>query len=122
MPPTKLVYYREEDGTVPIVEWLAGLPRQAIAKSLTYLARLELNGHELRRPAADYLRDGIYELRIRYRNVNYRLLYFFAGRRVVVISHGLTKERRVPANDVALAEKRRRAFLDDPRKHTFLPE
>ena len=122
MPQVELVLYREADGSVPLRDWLNCLPIKLRDKCLVTLWRLEELGNELRRPVADYLRDGIYELRIRYRNVNYRLLYFFAGRRIVVVSHGLTKERRVPANDVALAEKRRRAFLDDPRKHTFLPE
>ena len=122
MPQVELVLYREADGSVPLREWLDSLPPKARDKCLVTLQRLEELGNELRRPVADYLRDGIYELRIRFRNANYRMLYFFAGRRIVVVSHGLTKERRVPANDVALAEKRQQAFLDDPRKHTFLPE
>jgi hypothetical protein len=44
------VDYKEEDDTVPIVEWLGTLPRKANAKCLAYLARLESDGHELRRP------------------------------------------------------------------------
>jgi hypothetical protein len=32
---------------------------------------------ELRRPEADYLQDGIYELRVGFQHVNYRMLYFF---------------------------------------------
>src|SRR6266699_4020579 len=75
VPPTRLLYYREEDGTVPIIEWLAALPRKAHAKCLAYLARLESEGHELWRPIADYLRDSIYELRpsLRRRPVSYPL-------------------------------------------------
>ncbi|MEH1871881.1 type II toxin-antitoxin system RelE/ParE family toxin [Nostoc sp.] len=34
-------------------------------------------GFELRRPAADLLRDGIYELRAKHVRVQYRILYFF---------------------------------------------
>ena len=55
------------------------------------MAQLEGRGHELRRPAADFLRDGVYELRPSYQGVNYRILYFFAGRDIVVVSHGLKK-------------------------------
>jgi hypothetical protein len=47
---------------------------------------LEQQGHELRRPIADFLRDGIYELRPSVQGVNYRILYFFSGRNVVVVS------------------------------------
>ena len=74
MPQTKVVFYREADGTVPVLEWLDGLPPQAIAKCRVKLERLRELGHELRRPEADFLRDGIYELRTRFQKVNYRIL------------------------------------------------
>jgi hypothetical protein len=77
----------EADGTVPIVEWLAKLPRKANAKSQAHLARLEPEGHALRRPVADYLRDGIRELRPFLAGVRYCILHFFHGSEAVVISH-----------------------------------
>src|SRR5262245_38367015 len=58
-------------------------------------------GHGLRRPAADYLRDGIYELRAKAGRVQYRMLYFFDGRQAVVISHGIIKrEAAVPPIEI----------------------
>jgi DNA-binding XRE family transcriptional regulator len=51
------------------------------AKCAVRIRRLADLGHELRRPEADLLRDGICELRARLGTVNYRILYFFmAGR------------------------------------------
>ena len=50
---------------------------------------LALFGHELRRPKADFLRDGIYELRAREGRANYRVLYFF---------HGSTPMKKVSTN------------------------
>jgi hypothetical protein len=64
MPTTEVIFYQEEDGTIPIVDWLDGLHNKAQVKCLARLGRLEELGHELRRPEADLLRDGIYELRI----------------------------------------------------------
>ena len=122
MPPVEVILYREINGSVPLREWLDGLPPKVRDKCLAALERLEELGNELRRPVADYLQDGIYELRTHFRNMNYRMLYFFAGRRIVVVSHGLVKEQRVPAKEIALAERRRQAFLDDPRAHTFIAE
>jgi phage-related protein len=77
------------------------------------------SGHELRRPAADYLRDGIYELRAKRGRVNYRLLYFFHGRNVAIVAHGLTKEAAVPRADIDRALVRKRAFEADPEGHTY---
>jgi ribosome-binding protein aMBF1 (putative translation factor) len=76
-------------------------------------------GHELRRPEADNLRDDIYELRIRSGSVNYRLLYFFHGRTVSVVAHGLTKEAAVPAAAINHAIARKAAFTANPSAHTF---
>ena len=79
-------------------------------------------GHELRRPEADFLRDGIYELRASYQGVHYRMLYFFAGKAVVVVSHGLTKERFVPAREIDLAIRRKQSVEADFGRFTLQPE
>jgi len=122
MPQTRLVYYRESDGSVPLEDWLAALPRKAQQKCAAYLARLEFEGHDLRRPIADYLRDGIYELRPSRAGVRYRILYFFHGKQGVVVSHGLIQEQTVPPKEIERAVRRMQAFLADPRRHTFDPE
>jgi phage-related protein len=79
VPRTTVVLYSEEDGACPFLEWLDELPVKAQAKCLLRLERLRELGHELRRPEADFLRDGIYELRISLRHIQYRILYFFHG-------------------------------------------
>jgi phage-related protein len=121
VPRAKIVYYLEEDGTVPIIEWLAGLPHKANAKCQAYLTRLESEGHALRRPIVDYLRDGIHELRPSLAGVHYRILYFFHGNEAVVVSHGLTKERKVPGVEIERAVERMERFRSNPPRHTFLP-
>ena len=68
-----------------LLDWLDGLVSKAQIKCLAKLRRLEELGHELRRPEADYLRDGVYELRVGLEGVNYRILYFFHGKEAVVI-------------------------------------
>ena len=79
MPKADLVLFREEDESVPLADWLDTLPKKAQAKCVGALRRLELLGHELRRPEADYLRDDIFELRVGLQGVNYRMLYFFTA-------------------------------------------
>jgi phage-related protein len=119
MPQVRVVFYMEDDGTAPVLDWLDGLPDKAKAKCLVKIERLRQMGHELRRPEADYLRDGIYELRIRLGTINYRILYFFHGRMMAVLAHGLIKERLVPEEDIELAVQRRLTFEGDPAGHTY---
>ena len=118
MPVTEVVFFAERAGTVPVLDWLDGLPLKARDKCFVRIERLAALGHEMRRPEADYLRDGIYELRIRMGRVNYRILYFFHRRRVVVLAHGLTKEEEVPERDIEVAIRRGREFTANPGPHT----
>jgi phage-related protein len=122
MPRTRVVFYREDDGTVPILQWLDGLPKKAVVKCRVKIDRLKELGHELRRPEADYLRDGIYELRVRLQSVNYRMLYFFHGNTAAVVSHGLIKEKEVPSKEIDLAVKRKQAFEEKPQRRTYEEE
>ena len=119
LPPTEIIFYRDEEGRVPLLDWLDGLPAKALLKCLARLQRLEMLGHELRRPEADYLRDGIYELRASFQAVHYRMLYFFHKTQAIVVSHGLLKEREVPAVEIERAIERKRQFEHAPEKHTF---
>jgi phage-related protein len=122
VPATEVLYYREKE-EVPLLKWLVGVPPEARLKCLARLSLLEARGHELRRPVADYLGDGIYELRAKARGVNFRILYFFHGRNIVIVSHGIVKQRAtVPSEDIATAAVRKYRFEQDPLAHTFRPE
>ena len=122
MPATEVVFYQEDDESVPALEWLERLQVKPRAKCIEKIERLAELGHELTRPEADYLGEGIYELRTRFQSVNYRLLYFFHGRVAAVISHGLTKEQAIPKGDIARAVERKRKFEADPKAHTYVPD
>ena len=119
LPKITIVFYKEDDGTVPVIEWLAGLPTKARAKCRVKIERLAELGHELRRPEADLLREKIYELRIGLQGLNYRLLYFFHGNAVAVLSHGIMKEREVPPKEIDRAIERKHKFEQAPEAHTY---
>jgi phage-related protein len=125
MPRTSVVFYREGTDDVPVLDWLRELcqtNQQAYATCVAAIERLASFGHELRRPLADYLRDGIYELRIRKGRVNYRILYFFFGRGLAILGHGLTKEGKVPAAEIDRCVRRKAAFKVAPAAHTYSEE
>ena len=123
MPQTRLLFFQDADGAAPVWEWLkvlrTGNPK-GYAKCVVRIRRLVECGYELRRPEADLLRDGIYELRARLGTVNYRILYFFHGRNVAVLAHALTKEDEIPIVEINRAVERKRAFIARPIAHTFI--
>jgi len=120
---TEVFFFRDpKNDSAPLLDWLDELPVKVQAKCIERIDRLGELGHELRRPEADFLRDGIYELRASYQSVHYRMLYFFAGKAVVVVSHGLTKEREVPTRQIDLAVERKKKVAADFDRFTFRPE
>jgi phage-related protein len=119
----EVLFYREpEDDSVPLLQWLGDLPTKVQAKCVERIDRLGELGHEMRRPESDFLRDGVYELRASYQGVHYRMLYFFAGKSVVVVSHGLTKKREVPPREIDQALRRKQLVEADFGRFTFRPE
>lgn len=118
MPKIEVKFFAEEDGSVPFLEWMDKIPAKAQDKCIVRIELLAEKGFELRRPLADYLRDGIYELRFSLQRIRYRILYFFHGKQAV-ISHGLTKTSQVPPKEIDLAIKRKFLLGKDSERHTY---
>jgi hypothetical protein len=104
MSRVPVLIYREEDGSAPFLDWFEKLPEKAQDKCRVRLERLATLGHELR---------------VRLRTTNYRILYCFHGRTAAVLSHGVIKEDRVPANEIDRAINRKCQFNGHPTRHTF---
>ena len=119
MPATKVVFFCEEDGSCPFLGWFSELPANVQDKCYVRLERLRQLGHELRRPEADLLRDGVYELRAGFRGRHHRILYFFHRTVAAVVSHGIVKERAVPPREIDRAIERKKRFEANPAKHTY---
>ncbi len=122
MPATKVLFYQEDDGSVPVLDWLHTLrerSERAYRKCFAVIALLKQSGHELRRPHADMLRDGVYELRTRVGNVNYRILYGYAGKDIALLASGLTKEKTVPSKEIDRAAARIESYKANPERHEF---
>jgi phage-related protein len=119
MPGMRVILYQEDKGEVPLLQWFDDISDKAQDKCRLKLERLRELGHELRRPEADYLRDGIHELRVSLRGMQYRMLYFFYGTVAVVVFHGIVKEQKVPPKEIDLALRRKKLFEQNPGHHTY---
>jgi phage-related protein len=124
MPVTRIVLFQDAKGEVPVLEWLNQLvksDKKGYANCISRIEQLAEYDFELRRPAADFLRDGIYELRAKHVRVQYRILYFFHGQNVVILAHAIIKEDdRVPDRDIALALTYKDLFVLNPETYTYI--
>jgi phage-related protein len=104
------------------LEWLDNLeanePR-VYAKCLDRILLLGSLGNELRRPIVDYLENGVYEIRAKIGRVNYRILYGFCGKNVIVLLHGMTKTDNIPNADLKRARDNLQLVLSNVNLHTI---
>jgi phage-related protein len=122
MPITDVIIYQDKTGTVPLLQWMDNLPGAVKIKCIEKIELLAEFGFDLRRPHCDILESGIYELRARRRNVNYRILYCFVGQNRVLLSHGCIKEAEIEKIEIIRALQNQKAYLQNPGAHTYKGE
>jgi phage-related protein len=77
-----------------------------------WMTQLRLQGPNLPRPYADFLRDGIHELRIKVTGDQVRVLYFFIHGKAIVLTHSFVKRQsKVPKQEIERAIMCREDYL-----------
>lgn len=112
-----VIYFKSKRGETPALEFLDKLSVKAQAKIRKQILLLSYEGPNLKRPYADYLRDGIYELRVKFSPNDYRLIYFFFQKENIVLAHGFGKKSaKVPENEIEKALKYKLEFEQRNRR------
>ena len=109
-----VLYFEDKNRTCDIECFLDSLKEKERAKAIAWIDKLEEEGNELKRPFADYLQKGIYELRISLNQKNVRILYFFVFKNFIILSHVFRKNtKRVPEKEIARAISNKDEFLSE---------
>ena len=119
----KIVYYKKEDGMYEVefyndhrdrcqvIDFLGKLQIKERAKIAKWIEMLEREGPDLPRPYADIVKGKIRELRIGFGTNEYRFLYFFCGKRII-ITHGFIKKTdTVLVEDIEMADRIMKDFM-----------
>jgi len=70
-----------------VQKWMDGLSIGEFATVVAHVERLGQRGNQLRMPVSRSLGDGLFELRLDLLRVSWRITYFFAeGRRIVLLT------------------------------------
>ena len=109
--PYEVIFYEDRRGRCPTDEFLDGLLLKVRAKAEKWMEKLEEEGPDLPRPYADSVRGKIRELRVSFASNEYRFLYFFFGRRIIITHGFLKKTRQIPTGETRKAERTMRDFL-----------
>ena len=115
MPTTerRIEFYKTEAGKSPVDEFLLALPTKAFRK-VTWVLQIV---RSLPRVPAEYLKkltgtQEIWEVRVQSSGEAIRLLGFWHGGNLIVLTNGFEKKgQKTPASEIAIAEQRRREYI-----------
>ena len=112
----QVIFYKSVNGHCPTAEFLESIPVKVRAKVAKWIIRLEEYGPDLPRPYADVVRGKIRELRLVFASHQYRFLYYFSHK-YIIITHGFVKKTgMVPENEIQRANNAMLDFEDRIRK------
>lgn len=98
-------FFKKQDGSCPVEEFLDSLDNKMRAKILLAIALLETNGPQLREPYSKPLGDGIFEIRAKQGNNITRTLYFFYDGKQIILTNGFVKKtQKTPSAEIQRAK------------------
>ena len=109
----EVVFYVRPSGECPMDEFLDSLPVKVRAKLMRWIEKLEAEGPDLPRPYSDIIHGKIRELRLQFGGNQYRCLYFFDGKRIIVTHAFMKKTDRVPEREIGYAESLMREYCHE---------
>ena len=124
MAGTRAIFYRDKRGAEPVAEFLRALPMKQAMKIDDFIEE-HLNAQEPDAPPPEHpvtsqIEGGLRELRVRFANTRYRVLYQRSGN-LIVLLHAFEKNTgKVSVAEKELAKQRmvdfRRRMNAKPRK------
>ena len=108
----EVIFYDLPDGTEPAAEFIDSQSVKMATKIMWTISLLEDNGHTLRMPYSEHLRDGIFELRTQVGSDITRVLYFFVVGKKAILTHGFVKKTQdTPPAEIERAQKYREEYM-----------
>lgn len=116
----KAEYVELENGKVPFMEFLEEMDIDAKIDILAAIDELiEWKNNNLLIPPSKskHLRNKIFEMRVRHKNIISRILYFFYEGQKIIFIHGFIKKtEKTPNSEIEKAEKLRNYYISIKRK------
>jgi phage-related protein len=112
-------FYRTKAGHCPVEEFLDALSGKQAQKVVWVLRLIE----DTETVPAQYLKklvgtEGLWEVRAQHGGDAFRLIGFFEGGRLLVLTSGFAKKTdKTPRQEIALAEKRRQDYRSRRHEH-----
>ena len=104
-------FYEQENGKIPMVEFLNSLDINMKSKVIHTISLLQDYGNELREPYTKYIKDGIFEFRVKQGSNITRSFYFFITGKKIIMTNGFVKKTsKTPQNEFEKAKKYKKSY------------
>lgn len=110
--PLKVVFFKTDTGNEPVREWLKELSREDCKFIGTDILTVQY-AWPVGKPLVDNLGDGLWEVRSRLNNRIARTLFAMVDQEIVLLHGFIKKQQRTPADELELAKKRKRQYLQN---------
>ena len=113
--PLNIVFFKSEAGNEPVREWLRGLPneeRKIIGADILSVQYAWPVG----KPLVDNLGQGLWEVRSRLNNRIARTVFAVVDEEIVLLHGFIKKQQKARQDDLDLARKRKRLYLQNYEK------
>ena len=110
--PLKVVFFKTDTGNEPVRDWLKDLSRDDCKAIGTDILTVQY-AWPLGKPLVDSLGDGNWEVRSRLDNRIARTLFAMIDQEMVLLHGFIKKSQKTPADELELAKKRKRQYLQN---------
>lgn len=101
----RVKFYIDENGGIPVLEYVDGLPDKEKAKVLKYIEFLRERDGILDEPYSKHIKGKIRELRVDFARNRHRIFYFtFIGKTIILLHAFLKKTAKAPLSEIKRAE------------------
>ena len=97
-------FYEKSNGKIPVKEFLNKLEKKMRTKALREIVLLTDHGRDLREPHVKYMKNGVFELRIKTGSDISRIFYFFfTGEKIILTNGFIKKTQKTPSKEIEKA-------------------
>ena len=108
--PLKVVFFQTDMGNEPVREWLKDLSKDDCKAIGTDILTVQY-AWPIGKPLVDNLGEGIWEVRSRLDNRIARTLFAMIDQEMVLLHGFIKKQQKTPADELELAKKRKKQYL-----------
>jgi phage-related protein len=110
--PLKVVFFQTDTGNEPVREWLKALSKDDCKVIGADILTVQY-AWPVGKPLVDNLGDGVWEVRSRLDNRIARTLFALVNQEIVLLHGFIKKQQRTPVDELELAKKRKKQYLQN---------